>query len=78
MNPYQLTVERKSQQVYKWEDKIPAAELDSRITALQAQLTNNAVDAALILQRTDLYYYCGTIQQAHLYVPAQKEPILMD
>jgi Xaa-Pro aminopeptidase len=63
--------------VYDWEDKTPAAELDGRISDLQTQLINNAVDAALILQRTDLYYYCGTIQQAHLYVPAQGDPILM-
>jgi Xaa-Pro dipeptidase len=58
-------------------DKTPAAELNTRISALQTQLANSAVDAALILQRTDLYYYCGTIQQAHLYVPAQGAPILM-
>jgi len=63
--------------VYHCEDKIPATELERRITDLQAQLSNNGVDAALILQRSDLYYYCGTIQQAHLYVPVQGNPVLM-
>jgi len=31
----------------------------------------------LILQLVDLYYFTGTIQQAHLYVPAKGYPILM-
>jgi len=31
----------------------------------------------LILQRVDLFYFGGTIQQAHLYVPAEGEPVLM-
>ena len=40
-------------------------------------MTGEAIDGALILQNTDLFYFAGTIQQAHLYVPAQGRPLLM-
>ena len=59
------------------ENNVPESELHGRITALQSELRNDDVDGALILQRADLYYFGGTIQQAHLYVPAAGEPILM-
>jgi Xaa-Pro aminopeptidase len=55
----------------------PATEIARRISALQQALTRRGLDAALILQKTDLYYFSGTIQQAHLYVPATGEPVLM-
>jgi Xaa-Pro dipeptidase len=55
----------------------PETEIARRIAALQKILTRQGIDAALILQKTDLYYFSGTIQQAHLYVPATGEPILM-
>jgi Xaa-Pro aminopeptidase len=55
----------------------PATEIARRISALQQVLTRKGLDAALILQKTDLYYFSGTIQQAHLYVPATGEPVLM-
>lgn len=35
------------------------------------------MDAALILQNIDLFYFAGTIQKANLYVPAKGDPILM-
>jgi Xaa-Pro dipeptidase len=31
----------------------------------------------LIVQNVDLFYFAGTIQQAHLFVPSEGEPILM-
>jgi len=55
----------------------PETEIARRISALQQALTHKGLDAALILQKTDLYYFSGTIQQAHLYVPAAGEPVLM-
>ena len=56
--------------------KTPEAEIQSRICRLQAELQKGQIDAALILQRVDLYYFTGTIQQSNLYVPAEGEPIL--
>ena len=55
----------------------PKAELEQRVFNLQKYLKNENIDGALILQRIDLFYFTGTIQQAHLYVPAKGDPILM-
>ena len=55
----------------------PLDEIDARIAKLQASLQEDGIDGALILQNTDLFYFSGTIQQGHLYVPAQGRPLLM-
>ncbi|MBI5580942.1 MAG: aminopeptidase P family protein [Deltaproteobacteria bacterium] len=55
----------------------PKSEIDARIHKFQATLKRLNLDAAMILQKTDLFYFSGTIQQANLYVPADGEPILM-
>lgn len=55
----------------------PQDEISGRIQQLQDQLVQQGIDGALILQPSDLYYFSGTSQQAHLYVPAADEPILM-
>lgn len=58
-------------------DRTPATELKTRIATLQVHLAAQGLDAALILQNSDLYYFAGTIQQAHLYIPQAGEPLLM-
>lgn len=63
--------------MFKTEITVPAEELNHRIQALQHQLAHTDTDAVLILQKADLYYFSGTIQQAYLYVPAVGEPLLM-
>lgn len=55
----------------------PPAEIDARIEALQRALVRRGLDAALVLQKSDLFYFSGTIQQATLYVPADGAPVLM-
>ncbi len=55
----------------------PKTEIDQRIEKLQRRLLQEGVDGALILQNTDLFYFSGTIQQSHLYIPAQGPPLLM-
>ncbi|MFW6054745.1 MAG: M24 family metallopeptidase [Thermodesulfobacteriota bacterium] len=55
----------------------PKTELDHRISSLQQHLARQQIDGALILQNTDLFYFSGTTQQAHLYVPAAGRPLLM-
>ncbi len=54
----------------------PAYEITNRLARLQAILQENGIDAALILQSTDLFYFSGTIQQCHLYIPAEGTPPL--
>jgi Xaa-Pro aminopeptidase len=55
----------------------PKEEIDRRIEQLQRRLEEAGVDGALIVQNTDLYYFSGTIQQAHLYIPTNGRPLLM-
>jgi Xaa-Pro aminopeptidase len=63
--------------VYQTDIKTPKAELEQRIFNLQKYLKKENIDGALILQRVDLFYFTGTIQQAHFYIPADGDPILM-
>jgi Xaa-Pro aminopeptidase len=34
------------------------------------------IEAAIVVQNADLYYLAGTVQQSHLFVPAEGEPVL--
>ena len=52
-------------------------EISKRLNRFQNKLTAREVDGALIVQRTDLYYFSGTDQDAHLWVPASGQPLLM-
>jgi len=55
----------------------PKSELEARIEKLQKKLDENNINGSLILQKADLFYFAGTIQDAHLYVPCDNDPILM-
>lgn len=56
---------------------VPSAEIESRIARFQMLLQQQSLDGALILQNCDLYYLSGTVQQGHLYIPAEGKPVLM-
>jgi len=56
---------------------IPAAEIERRLTAFRAELEADGLDAAILVQSTDLAYLSGTNQQAHLVVPTVGEPALL-
>jgi len=55
---------------------IPTAEIEARLSRLQEALREDALDAALVVQETDLVYLAGTGQSAHLVVPAEGEAAL--
>jgi len=55
----------------------PPDELNARVRKLQQHLQEKQIQGALILQNTDLFYFSGTIQQAHLFIPAEGEAVLM-
>lgn len=57
--------------------KTPSSELDQRIGALQAKMVSDDLDGILVIQNSDLFYFSGTTQQAHLYIPATGKPLLM-
>jgi Xaa-Pro dipeptidase len=53
----------------------PHDELGRRIGALQQRLAAHALDAALITQSTDLFYFAGSMQTGFLIVPASGQPL---
>lgn len=55
----------------------PKSELTARIAKLQQLITAAGMDGAMIVQNADLFYFTGTVQQSHLYVPATGKPVLM-
>jgi Xaa-Pro aminopeptidase len=55
----------------------PASELQDRIAGLQKKLEASEIDGALIVQKTDVFYFSGTAQQGWLYVPVTGQPLLM-
>jgi Xaa-Pro aminopeptidase len=59
------------------ETRTPASEIEDRIHKLQSELGQADVDGALIVQRADLFYFTGTIQMGHLYVPREGDPIYL-
>ncbi len=55
----------------------PLQEIKERIRKLQEAMINSEIDAALIVQRVDLFYFSGTGQDGHLFIPAPGEPQLL-
>ena len=55
----------------------PAVELEYRCKQLQTRMADAGLDAVIILQNADLFYFTGTIQSGNLYVPAQGQPLYM-
>ena len=55
----------------------PLQELQARIEKLQKAIQDKGVGGALIVQKTDLFYFASTSQQGWLYVPEFGLPLLM-
>ena len=55
----------------------PATELEYRCKRLQELMAGQGLDAVIIVQNADLFYFTGTTQSGCLYVPAQGQPIYM-
>jgi Xaa-Pro dipeptidase len=55
----------------------PLSELENRRKSLQTQMAASKLDAVLVVQNADLFYFTGTIQSGALYVPAEGEPVYM-
>ena len=51
----------------------PKTEIDSRIGKLQERLKEQEIEAAIITQSVDLFYFSGSCQKGHLIVPAEGE-----
>ena len=59
------------------ESYTPQEELQQRIGKLQERMQQKSLAGALILQRADLFYFSGTGQNGHLFIPASGEPTLL-
>ncbi len=55
----------------------PLTELNDRCRRLQQQMAEAGLDAVLMVQNADLFYFAGSIQQGLLYVPAVGEPLYL-
>lgn len=55
-------------------DTIPYSEVNGRINKLQAKLKEQGIDAAVIAQNVDIFYFTGSCQSGHLLVPSEGEP----
>ena len=53
----------------------PADELARRAVSLQRHLARHDVDAALVTQNADLFYFTGSVQAGVLVVPADGSPV---
>ncbi len=53
----------------------PREELERRINGLQRRLVSQRIDAALISQNVDLFYFAGSMQSGMLIVPVSGRPI---
>ena len=58
---------------------VPAAEIDRRVRAVQGELAGAepSVDLLLVVQKADLFYLSGTVQQCHLALPTEGSPRLL-
>lgn len=55
----------------------PATELEHRCKRLQECMAQSGLDAVIILQNADLFYFTGTTQCGTLYVPVKGQPLYM-
>ncbi len=56
---------------------VPSGEIRRRIEAFQDLLSQKGIELALVRQNADLFYLTGTVQDGHLLVPAQGEPVFL-
>ncbi|HIJ88598.1 MAG TPA: aminopeptidase P family protein [Desulfuromonadales bacterium] len=55
----------------------PATELEYRCSKLQEYMASASLDAVIIVQNADLFYFTGTVQSGNLYIPASGQPLYM-
>ncbi|QHT64123.1 aminopeptidase P family protein [Paenibacillus lycopersici] len=55
--------------------KVEQEEIEARVKRLQARLVQEGVDAFLVTQHVDLYYFTGSMQAGYAFIPAEGEPV---
>lgn len=61
----------------EFHETTPPGEIRDRTARMQAGLRNLGLDGLLIVHNVDLFYFAGTMQAAHLFIPADGPPLLM-
>jgi Xaa-Pro aminopeptidase len=56
---------------------VPESEIERRLASFQERLRQSGLAGAVVVQSADLYYLAGTVQSAHLVVPADGEAVLL-
>lgn len=59
------------------EMKVPAPELEARCSNLQSGMEEAGLDAVLILQQADKFYFSGTVQDGVIFIPMQGQPVFL-
>ncbi len=54
---------------------VPKEEVRARVRRLQKALRREGVEAALFVQKMDVFYLTGTLQRSYIFVPAAGEPV---
>ena len=55
----------------------PAIELEYRCSRLQLAMGTAGLDAVLVMQNADLFYFTGSVQSGCLYIPVQGQPLYL-
>ena len=55
----------------------PATELEYRCRQLQLGMAAEGLDAVLVMQNADLFYFTGSIQSGCLFIPAHGQPLYL-
>lgn len=55
----------------------PAVELEYRCKQMQVRMAEAGLDAVIVSQNADLFYFTGTIQSGALYFPASGQPLYL-
>ena len=55
----------------------PVSELEFRCSRLRSYMAETGLDAVIIVQNADLFYFTGTVQSGNLYVPVEGEPLYL-
>lgn len=59
------------------EMRTPKSELETRISRLQKEMMGSNLDAVLILQQADKFYFSGTVQNGAIFIALDGEPVFM-
>jgi Xaa-Pro dipeptidase len=57
--------------------KTPRSELEGRVNGLQNLMQIDNIDAVLVLQQADKFYFSGTIQDGVILIPSRGSPVFM-